>query len=47
MGREGGAYLGLELLEFLLLPRPVLLYLLLGFISGLLDPFCPDYAMRG
>lgn len=35
-------YLSLELLELVLLSRPVLLYLLLGLITGLLDTLRPD-----
>lgn len=35
------AYLGLELLVLLLLGRPVLFYLLLGLVTGLLDTLCP------
>lgn len=34
-------YLGLELLVLLLLGRPVLVYLLLGLVTGLLDTLCP------
>lgn len=34
-------YLGLEFLVLLLLGRPVLVYLLLGLVTGLLDTLCP------
>ena len=37
----GCIYLGLELLEFLLLGLPVVVYLLLGLVTGLLNTLCP------
>lgn len=40
--REGNTNLGLELLEFLVLLRLVIVNLLLGFVSGLLDSFRAD-----
>ncbi len=40
------AYLGLKLLEFLLLLGPIGLYLLLGLVASFLDPLRTDYFER-
>ena len=40
-------YLGLELLEFLVLLRLILLYFLLGLIAGLPDALRPDCCAPG